>query len=91
MINDLFLQTLEVIGKFLCKEIESTTPGEIHSLTNEELQIWLYNRLGIPSEADVSILRDKTGFRFTSSTFFGQDAAKLKTLYSTLSSLRSNW
>ena len=90
MINDLFIQTIDVVGRALRHEIEATTPGGIHSLTNNPLQLWLYNRLGTPSESDIYALRRSTGFRFTSSVQFGQDAAKLKSIYPTLQSLQAS-
>jgi hypothetical protein len=90
MINDLFIQTIGVVGRALRHEIEATTPGDIHSLTNNALQLWLYNRLGTPSESDIYALRRSTGFRFTSSVQFGQDAAKLKSIYSTNQSLQAS-
>jgi hypothetical protein len=87
MINDLFVQTIDILGPSLRQQLESEHIGGIPNISNTQLQLWLYNRLGKPSEDDVNALRRATDFRFSVPIQFGQDAAKLKTIYNTLLTL----
>ena len=87
MINDLFIQTVSMLGPSLRDELESEHAGGLPNLSNTQLQLWLYTRLGKPSEQDIKVLKASTRFRFSTSAQFGQDSAKLKTIYTTLNTL----
>jgi hypothetical protein len=87
VIIDLIAQTADILGGSIREQIESDHPGGLAVMSNAQLQTWLYNRYGTPTESDLIMLRNATNFTFTSAAKFGQDAAKLKSIYTTLTSL----